>query len=265
MMAILWSTNRSVAVAAFLLNVLFVQAVHAQNPSAWDPVRTQADRPALQQLLVKLEQTANSNAYSSALRARASREAALLRNRLVEGDFQVGDRLNIKVEGQTELTSTFTVAPGPSLLLPGIRELSLAGVLRAEIRGHLAQHLAQFLVKPVIDVEPLMRIWVAGAVNRPGFYTVAAETPLTDALMTAGGPTPQAKLTEIRIERDGRRIWEGEALQQAMNEGRTLDQLSLRAGDRIILDASRSRVLQILQTAAWVIPPLLYLISQFRD
>ena len=39
------------------------------------------------------------------------------------------------------------------------------------------------------------------------------------------------------IERAGERIWTGEHLQQAIADGRTLDQLSLQAGDQIVVPA----------------------------
>ncbi len=250
----------------FLIGCCGLQAAHAQDVTTWGGTAAQADREILQNLVVKLEETANSNAYSGALRSRARAEAELLRARLAQGDFQVGDRLTLKVEGQPELTNTFTVTAGPALILPGIREFPLSGILRSEVQSKLADHLKQFLVNPVLEVEALMRIWIAGAVAKPGFYTLPAQTPLTDVLMSAGGPSSQADLEKLEIERDGRKIWSGEALQQAMNEGRTLDQLSLQAGDRVVVNASGGGggILKILQSAAYIVPPLLFLIDRLR-
>ena len=56
--------------------------------------------------------------------------------------------------------------------------------------------------------------------------------------MMAGGLTPTAKVEEILVERGADRIWEGRLLQAAMIGGRTLDQLSLKAGDRIFVPES---------------------------
>jgi len=39
----------------------------------------------------------------------------------------------------------------------------------------------------------------------------------------------------MRIERDGKPIWEGKALQQAIAEGHTLDGAGLVAGDQVIV------------------------------
>jgi protein involved in polysaccharide export with SLBB domain len=72
-------------------------------------------------------------------------------------------------------------------------------------------------------------------VTRPGFYGVPADALLSDALMAAGGPTGEADLRKVRIEREGRTIWEGKPLQQAMAQGRTIDDAGLIAGDRYIV------------------------------
>ena len=234
-----------------LLFSLLPSSVAAQTV---DSPTVHVSRDSLTQLLSRLEQTASSRGYSSALRERAKREAQLIRTRLQQGDFQVGDRVYLKVERQPELTDTFTVAPGPVLVLPSIREISLAGLLRSELEQHVEQHLRRFLVNPVVDATALMRVWIEGAVSAPGVYLVPSETVLTDALMRAGGLTRDATIDGIRIERDGAPIWEGEALQRAITRGNTLDQLSIKAGDRIVVpDAGRGRLVNFQTIVALIV------------
>ena len=154
---------------------------------------------------------------------------------------RVGDRILLHVEpGLTDSTrgqqsDTFTVNPGPELLLPGIGQLSLAGVRRAEVEPYLTRQLARFLRDPAVHARVLVRLAVLGEVARPGFYAIPADAVLTDAVMAAGGPTRDSKFTDVRIERDGARLWAGEALQRAMARGMTVDQMNLGAGDRIIV------------------------------
>src|SRR5690348_4047544 len=69
-------------------------------------------------------------------------EAALIRSRLESGDFQTGDRILVRVEGEPQLSDTFTVAPGPALELPQVGSLALSGVLRSELQSRLETHLA---------------------------------------------------------------------------------------------------------------------------
>jgi protein involved in polysaccharide export with SLBB domain len=235
----------------------------AAGAQAIDRTPVQVTRDSLVQLLSRLEQTASSKGYSGALRDRARQEAELVRTRLQQGDFQVGDRIYLKVERQPELTDTFTVAPGPSLVLPSIREVPLAGLLRSELEEHLEQHLKRFLVDPVVEATPLMRVWIEGAVGAPGVYLVPSETVVTDALMRAGGLTREAKISALRIERGETRIWEGEALQRAITQGYTLDQLSIRAGDRIVVgEGGRSRLASLQTIVAIVVSLTTLLITQ---
>jgi len=72
-----------------------------------------------------------------------------------------------------------------------------------------------------------------GEVAKPGIYAVATDLVLADALMVAGGPTQGAQFTAMRIERGDQRLVDGKELQQALTGGLTLDDLNLRAGDRI--------------------------------
>jgi protein involved in polysaccharide export with SLBB domain len=245
-------------VATLLAVVLPVPGL-AQATSGSQQVHVSRD--SLAQLQSRLEETANSKAYSQALRDRARRESELLKARLQQGDFQTGDRIYLAVDRQPELTDTFTVAPGPKLVLPSVQEVSLAGLLRAELEPQLREHLKRFLVNPQVNATPLMRIWIDGGVSSPGVYLLPAHTLVTDALMRAGGTTREAKVTSVRIERGNKRIWEGEALQRAITEGKTLDQLSLQAGDRIIVEERGGGGLQNIQTILMTVIPLIALIG----
>jgi protein involved in polysaccharide export with SLBB domain len=226
----------------FVLLALSMPAGTARAQSDWDPAAVHVKRVQLEDLLQRLEQTAESRAYSSELRSRARHEATLLRHRLEQGDFQVGDRIELKVEGQEQLSGTFAVSPGRVLVLPVIGQFPMQGLLRSELEESMHGFLSRFIRDPVVHARPLIRVAVMGAVGQQGFHVVPAEALLTDVLMGVGGPTSGARLTHIRIERGSDRIWEGEALQNAIIEGRTLDQMSLQAGDRIVVpQASQQR------------------------
>lgn len=223
------------AAAAAAAVVAVPAALVAQQSPDWDAGRIQVTRAELQDLLKQLEQAAASDVYSKPVRDRARAEAELIRGRLAQGDFQIGDRISLVVEGEQSLTDTFTVMPGPVLRLPAIGDVKLAGVLRSEIEAHLTQAIGEFIRGPVVRTRSLVRLSLLGELRTPGFYVVPTDMVLSDALMLAGGPTAQAKLTAIRIERDGARVWEDDALQRAIAQGRTVDQLSLRAGDQVVV------------------------------
>lgn len=234
----------ALAAAAPLIAILALAA--AATPAGAqtameDPGRSQVTRAELLELLAHYEAAMESGAYSSALRARARTEAALIRARLAEGDFRTGDRILLTVEGEDALSGEHVVAPGPRLVLPGIGEVELAGVLRSELEGHLTAALSRYIRNPVVRAHPSLRLSVLGEVGQPGFYVFPADVPLTDVLTMAGGPTRSAKIDEIRIERGGERIWDEEPLQEVIIEGRTLDQLGLRAGDVVVVPGTGGR------------------------
>jgi polysaccharide export outer membrane protein len=181
------------------------------------------------------------------------------------GVLQVGDRVSIRVEGDSVLTNTYTVGPGPAVVLPEIGVIALRGVRRTDVEPYFKQQLGRYLKDPVVHAKVLLRLSVIGEVEHPGFYSVAADAALEDALMQAGGPTRDAKVPAMRIERAGKDVLQGDSLQLALAHGLTVDQVGLRDGDRFVLPRltqrdpeSMWRILGILVT----IPVAIYGITR---
>lgn len=174
--------------------------------------------------------------------------AALIRARLESGDFLAGDRIYIRVEGDSVLTDTFTVIDGPQLPLPALGSVPLRGVLRSELQDKISEYLSHYLRDPRLETRPLMRISVEGQVTKPGFYAAAPERPLADVINAAGGFTQQAKLTDMRLQRGTATIMNGRQLQDAMGQGYSLDRLNMRPGDRVYVPqrADSERTLRIV-------------------
>ncbi len=175
-------------------------------------------------------------------------EAILLRERLQEGDFRVGDRIALSVQGEPTLTDSFTVTPARSIELPGIPEISVRGILRSELDDQLTQQLSRYLKNPEVKAVSLVRLAVLGAVGRPGFYALPAQTLLSDAIMSAGGPTSQTDLAKTSIQRGGKEIWSKDLLSKAIAEGTTLDQLNLHGGDEIVVGEKKQPFFNTLRT-----------------
>jgi protein involved in polysaccharide export with SLBB domain len=239
-------------------------AVPAQSAVDWDPRAAEVSRQELAELLDRLEQAATAPGYSSRIRDQARREAEYIRARLEQGDFQVGDRVVLDVQGEPGLSDTVTVSAGREIELPQIGALPLAGVLRSELQDHLERELSRYLQNPSVRATSLVRVAILGAVARPGFYTVPATLLLEDAVMTAGGPAGRADISRLAVERGGRVVLDGQALQRAIIDGRTLDQLNVRAGDRIMLPERRPGLFEggVLRTLLVTLPPILYLLQR---
>lgn len=254
---------RRIGFAVVLTAGLTGPAFAQQGTSGWDPARVQLSRKDLEDLLARFEQTQKSQAYSAGLRSRARAEAALIRERLQDGDFQVGDRIQLVVEGHPQLSDTFMVVSGQKVVLPALGDIALNGVLRSELEGYLRDQIAKYIVDPTVHARSLIRIAVFGDVAKPGFYTIPSDMILSDALMVAGGPAGNADLDKLRIERGDRRIWDGERMQEALRNGRTLDQLSLRAGDQIVVPArSGVNLLTYLQVAVPLATLVFYFVNR---
>jgi len=59
-------------------------------------------------------------------------------------------------------------------------------------------------------------------------------------LMAAGGTTHEAKLNKVTIQRDGKTLWDKDAVRRAIAAGSTVDELELRPGDVIVVPRSGS-------------------------
>ena len=233
----------------------------AQHPLEWDAAQPSITRADLEQLRARLDSAAASSGYSNELRSRARLQAAAAQKRLKEGDFQVGDRVMVVVEGQ--FTDTFDVRPGRLLALPTVGEIPLEGVLRSELDGRLKEYVARVIVEPVVRARPLVNIAVIGEVLRPGYYAMQIDALLSDALMEAGGPTPTANLDQLSIQRGNQRIYGPQALQEAIAAGKTLNQMGLRGGDRINVPTQQRRgVGELARLVIVALPSLAFLLSQ---
>jgi protein involved in polysaccharide export with SLBB domain len=215
--------------------------VAGQLVPSTDPGRSVRTRADLERLLTEYDAALASPAYSDGVKRSIRADADRIRGRLRDGDFRVGDRVYISVQGELNYPDTVVVEPGPMIVLQSFGEVSLAGVLRSEITDHLTTALGRFIRTPVVRAQGLMRVSVLGDVGQPGFYTMPAETLLGDVLMMAGGPGANAVLDELRIERAGQPLYEEEAVQEALRAGLTLDQLNLEAGDQIFLPTATTR------------------------
>jgi protein involved in polysaccharide export with SLBB domain len=153
----------------------------------------------------------------------------------IDSDFSVGDRIALRVDVEPQLTDTFTVSPGPALLLPIVGSVSLAGVRRDQIEKVLTDAVAKYYRNPLVHVRALIRIAVLGEVQRPGFYAVPVDMLVPDVLMTAGGPTPAAQVNAIRVDRGGMGWLRADSTKKSVARGLTLSQLGIRSEDQFVV------------------------------
>lgn len=210
-------------------------------------------RQELQEMKGILQQTvATTNERET--RELAEMEIGVIEERLDNGDFQVGDRIAVTVQGESALTDTFTVQRGQLLDLTGIGVLELAGVLRVELQDTVAGFLSRYLRNPVVRTQSFIPLTVNGAVSRPGFYPVPIDAQLADVLMVAQGALNSARIDRISIRRNNDEIFNREDVQQAIAQGYTVDQLTLRPGDELYVpDRGRSSIESVLRVTVMLV------------
>lgn len=245
--------RHSFALFASLAAFIALPALAAQASPV--PTPTSSPRAALEARLVVADSLSRVAALPADQREQRRREAALIRERLRDGDFQVGDRVIVRVRGLAFARDTFVVETGRVLRLPELPEVSLTGVLYGELPSHLSRHVAAFVREPSVEAYALVRLAILGEIARPGFYFFRSDVPLTDALMLAGGPTGGADLARSIVKRGEDDLLSRAAVADALRGGRTLEQLDLRAGDEIVVGTRKEgfgvqRGMQVLASVA---------------
>jgi protein involved in polysaccharide export with SLBB domain len=222
----------------------------------------QAGRRALDSLANVAARDAADPKRNDEDRARSASTALAIRTRLREGDFRVGDHIELFVRADTALSKTFTVREGTVLVLPNLPEIPLRGLLRSEAEARIRSTIATYFRDPDVKVNMLVRVGVLGQVVRPGYYQLATDALLSDALMAAGGPLPTASSDRVTVRHAGAILWEPANVREFLASGATLAQVDLHSGDEIVLEERKRRdwmmITQILVAVAGASVSVLY-------
>lgn len=195
-----------------------------------------------------------TTAAAEADQAKNALLAASIRQRLRDGDFQVGDRVFVAMVSDVMHSDTLIVRTGRILELPGKITVPLGGVLRSELKDRVTTEVLKYVRAREIEVRPLTRLGVLGEVAHPGFFAFASDTPLSDAIMGAGGPTPLADIERSVIRRGSLVYRSADDTRRAIASGLTLDQFGINAGDELVIgrqrDINSATVIGIVGAAA---------------
>jgi len=231
---------RGVWVPVLLVSLVVATQLRAQQPASGR--RAQATRQELEATLAAMP-VAQQNGT----------EALLIRDRLAHGDFKVGDRVSLYIEGEAKPVDTLTVTPTQTIVIPGLTEVNLQGVLRSELEDQVVAQLQKYLRNPVVRAQALIRIGLIGEIRNPGYYSFPAETPLNDTFTAAGGLGAASDLTKSTVKRGDKIIWHPEDLQPQLAAGATLDQMDLQSGDVLDVGHHGSGATSALQVASLLI------------
>lgn len=234
-----------------IIGAALATARHARAQAPHTGYGAMANRAALEKQAAQIEERISAGTSSDATRSSLIAEAQHIARRLHDGDFTMGDRVILRSEGQEPRTDTLTVAAGQMLSITGIPDLQLQGVLRSELKERLTDHVAKYIRNPQLSVIPLIRVSVLGDVSRPGYYALPPESPISDAIMVAGGPTADADLGKTILRREGEPLITAREMRALVAQGLTIDAVGVLPGDEIVVGQRRRHDPQVfLQSAA---------------
>jgi hypothetical protein len=168
-------------------------------------------------------------------------DATPIRERLTVGDFYPGDRLVVDLFGGEEpFRDTVSVRTGQEIQISTFPAFSLKGVLRSEADSALMVQAKRFVQRPVVRTQPLVRLLVTGAVQRPGFVTVRGDAAVSDVVSSAGGLTSLSRLNKSTVKRGAGTLVDQDSLGLIFRSGMTLDQADIRAGDELAISEKKA-------------------------
>jgi len=226
-------TSIVVGAALLLSSSVAAQQQTAPPSDSATAAKLNVTRDTLQAILQRIDSANGSDSTKGDQKVRAL--AQQIRARMSRGDFLPGDRIKLLVDSEPQLSDTFPIGPSQEVVLPIVGVVSLHGVLRSELQTAMTRELGRFLRDPIVRATPLIRLSIAGEVARPGFYMMPPTAVLSDVVTAAGGTTQNAEVEKMYVQRGDDRLYEGTALQGLISEGRTLDDASIRPGDKFVV------------------------------
>lgn len=224
-----------------------------------------AQRATRTELAARLQQLESlvASAGRADQRSKLLAEQTAIRARLENGDFKVGDRFVMTVRFDSVRVDTASVRDSLVVSILNLPDLRLQGVLRSELDERLNQHVARYIRNASVRSNVLTRIAVLGAVRAPGFYYASPDRPVSDILMLAGGPAPEANLGRFELRRGTTTLVEGKKSRELLESGRTLEQLDVQSGDEFRIPMKRKVNWGLVIQLFFIASSLFFAVFQF--
>lgn len=155
---------------------------------------------------------------------------------------QPGNRLEILVYREDDLSGVYEIGPSGKLTFPLIGEVPAAGLEIDKLREELIARLKKYLVDPQLSIsraeDATKSISVLGHVMKPGVYDYAPGSTLMRLVSTAGGFAESANKRKVKIVR----LIQGEKKVIEINSSDimngSIDDPKLESGDIIFVPES---------------------------
>jgi len=170
-----------------------------------------------------------------------------------------GDAIQLAVWRQPDLSGEFPVGSDGTIQHPLLSSILVAGVPRSVIRERLTEALSRLDREPRFVFDFRYRVAVGGDVRLPGLYRIAPRTTVGEAIATAGGANPTARLDRVVLVRPGGRI-----VVDLLNPDGAASSIQIRSGDEIRVPRARLILRDVIGPVAAVVGAVGAVVSLFR-
>lgn len=148
-----------------------------------------------------------------------------------------GDEIKLLLWGRMSAQYNLTVDRDGKITIPQIGPIFVSGMTFEQMSKQIVKQAEQ-IVGTSVDISmgspKMIPIFVIGDVKHPGSYTVGSFSTVTDALLTAGGPTEIGSMRNIQVKRKGR-IMKTFDLYDLLLKGDKGQDVQLLAGDVVFV------------------------------
>lgn len=168
-----------------------------------------------------------------------------------------GDKVSIQVFRNTEYNREFIIPSDGTIFFPYVGYIEIEGKTLKDLGTIITEGLRDIVIEPqvIVDIVELnnpvripnpqvsievssfsgQKIFVLGEVNRPGVFLADGATSLVEAVTLAGGPTLDAKISNVVLVRRGVNPKKPEVivadLRKVLGEGDFAENPILQKGD----------------------------------
>jgi len=116
---------------------------------------------------------------------------------------QPGDGIRLRIFQEPDLSGDFVIDDRSVVALPKLGEVRVAGISGDSLRAVVRAAYRRFLTTDAVEVTPYRRVAVTGAVLKPGLYPVDPSMSVGDAIILAGGVSPQGRANRVEVRQAG--------------------------------------------------------------
>ncbi len=156
-----------------------------------------------------------------------------------------GDELRIRVWGSVNSQADVRVDRSGDIYLPQVGPVHVAGLPFSALEEHLRNAVGRvyhsFDLTADVGQIRAIQVYLTGAAQRPGVYTVSSLSTLVDTLFASGGPSTGGSLRDIQVRRGGAVVTHFDLYNLLLNGDKSKD-VKLMNGDVIFIPQVGSQV-----------------------